>query len=253
MTYQISFSGGKGSAISALIAHENGLDFNLIFADTGIEDEDLHRFNADVARAVGKELITLKDGRTPWDVYVDRRYIGNTRLAHCSDELKVKPCMEWLAANAAPDDPLVLGMDWSEGDRIELAKARWAPRPVVSLLNKYKVYRQHYAEIFARHKITPPRLYEAGFAHNNCGGFCCKAGQEQFARLLQFDPARFDHHAAEMDKAMAAIGPTAKPFLRITIAGKKEYMRLSEFKKHIEAGGQMDIFDTAAGCGCFTD
>jgi 3'-phosphoadenosine 5'-phosphosulfate sulfotransferase (PAPS reductase)/FAD synthetase len=54
--YQISFSGGLGSGISALLAYENGLDFNLIFADTLIEDEDLYRFNADIAKAVGKEI-----------------------------------------------------------------------------------------------------------------------------------------------------------------------------------------------------
>lgn len=122
MTYQISFSGGLGSGISALVAHEKGLDFNLIFADTLIEDEDLYRFNNDIAKAVGKEIITLTDGRTPWDVYIDKRWIGNTRTAHCSTELKTKPVMKWLEENAAPDDPLVLGMDMSELDRIERAQ-----------------------------------------------------------------------------------------------------------------------------------
>lgn len=100
MTYQISFSGGMGSAVSAFIAHERGLDFNLIFADTLIEDEDLYRFNKDVAAAVGKEIITLTDGRTPWDVYIDKRWIGNSRTAHCSTELKTKQVKRWLDENA---------------------------------------------------------------------------------------------------------------------------------------------------------
>ena len=73
VTYQISFSGGMGSAVSALVAHEKGLEFNLIFADTLIEDEDLYRFNGDIARVTGKEIIHLKDGRTPWDVFQDKR------------------------------------------------------------------------------------------------------------------------------------------------------------------------------------
>ena len=111
MTYQISFSGGLGSAISAILAFENGLDFNLIFADTLIEDEDLYRFNDDISKAVGKKIVHPKDGRTPWDVYVDKRWIGNTRTAHCSTELKTKQVKKWLEENAAPDDPLVLGMD----------------------------------------------------------------------------------------------------------------------------------------------
>ena len=134
LTYQISYSGGLGSAISAIIAFERGFDFNLIFADTLIEDEDLYRFNDEIAAAVGKILIHLKDGRTPWDVFSDKRWIGNTRTAHCSSELKLKPVKKWLDANADPFDPLVLGMDFSEMDRIERAQKNW-DRPVVSLLN----------------------------------------------------------------------------------------------------------------------
>lgn len=250
--YQISFSGGKGSAVSALIALENGLAFNLLFADTRIEDEDLHRFNADVAKACGRPIITLTDGRTPWDVYVDKRWIGNTRTAHCSTELKTKPVKAWLDANAAPDDPLVLGMDWAEMDRIERAALAWTPRPVVSLLNKFKVYRWQHESILARHGIAPPRLYAQGYEHNNCGGFCCKAGQGQFARLLASNPSRFAHHESEMERAMDAIGETARPFLRVTVGGSLQYMTLREFRHYVEAGGQTDMF-SPAGCGCFTD
>ncbi|HBT58901.1 MAG TPA: hypothetical protein DEA92_17490, partial [Pseudomonas sp.] len=75
-----------------------------------IEDEDLYRFADEIAEAVGKPIIRVVDGRTPWDVYIDSRWIGNTRTAHCSTELKTKPVMAWLEENANPDDPLVLGM-----------------------------------------------------------------------------------------------------------------------------------------------
>jgi hypothetical protein len=250
MKYQISFSGGKGSAISALIAHEKGLDFNLIFADTGIEDEDLHRFNGDVARAVGREIIKLRDGRTPWDVFIDRKYIGNTRTAHCSTELKTKPVFAWLAENSEADDPLVLGMDWEEIDRIERAREFWAPRPVVSLLIKHKVYRQQYSEILERYGIAPPRLYLQGFSHNNCGGFCVKAGQGQFARLLASNPERYKFHELEMQRAMQDIGPTARPFLRRKNDGETEYLTLKEFRELREKGGQVDAY-SPEGCGCF--
>lgn len=168
--YQISFSGGLGSGISALLAYEKGLDFNLIFADTLIEDEDLYRFNDDISQAVGKEIIHLKDGRTPWDVFIDRKWIGNSRTAHCSTELKTKPVMAWLEENADPSDPLVLGMDMSEIDRIERAQENWAPRPVISLLNEFHVWRPEYDLILNRYGIRKPRLYGQGYEHNNCGG-----------------------------------------------------------------------------------
>lgn len=252
MKYQISFSGGKASAVTALVALEHGLDFNLIFADTLIEDADLHRFNADVAKACGKEIIRLCDGRTPWGVFVKERYIGNSRIAQCSSELKTKPVMRWLAENASPDDPLVLGMDWSEMDRIDRARKRWAPRPVISLLNDLKVYRWQHEVILKRHGIDPPRLYARGFSHNNCGGFCVRAGQAQFARLLASDPVTYRHHEEQMEWAMLQIGKTAKPFLRATVNGALVYMTLREFRVFAEGGGQVDMF-SPEGCGCFTD
>lgn len=174
MTYQISFSGGMGSAISALVAYEQGLDFNLIFADTLIEDEDLYRFNKDIANAVGKEIIALTDGRTPWDVYLDKRWIGNTRTAHCSTELKTKPVMRWLADNSKESDPLVLGMDWSEQDRIDRASVNWQPRPVVSLLNKFKITRPMFEPILRKYGIKRPRLYDQGMSITTVAGFAAK-------------------------------------------------------------------------------
>jgi hypothetical protein len=252
MTHQISFSGGMGSAVSALVALEKGLDFNLIFADTLIEDEDLYRFNQDVASACGKEIVTLTDGRTPWDVYIDKRWIGNSRTAHCSTELKTKPVKAWLAENAAPDDPLVLGMDMSELDRIERARARW-DRPVISLLVECKIYRPEFDLILNRHGIKKPRLYGMGYEHNNCGGFCCKAGLVQFERLYRTDPARYEYHEKEMNRAMGAIGSTAKPFLRQVRGGVTSYITLAELREQFERGtAELPMFDVG-GCGCFTD
>jgi len=36
-----------------------------------------------------------------------------------------------------------------------------------------------------REGIALPRLYGLGFSHNNCGGFCIKAGQANFKLLLE--------------------------------------------------------------------
>jgi hypothetical protein len=253
VTYQISFSGGLGSGITALIAYENNLDFNLIFADTLIEDEDLYRFNEDIAKAVNTEIIHLKDGRTPWDVYKEKRWIGNTRTAHCSTELKTKQVQKWLDENAGVDDPLVLGMDYSELDRIERAQKHWSPRPVISLLVEYNVFRPQWDRILEQWGIEKPRLYKMGWSHNNCGGFCCKAGLVQFERLYRTMPERYAHHEREMERVMEDIGPTAKPFLRQVDGGDLQYLTLKDFREQIEAGTQeLPMFDSE-GCGCFTD
>lgn len=253
MTYWISTSGGLGSAISAIVAHERDLDYEMIFADTLIEDEDLYRFVWEVALKLGKNLVYLRDGRNPWQVFVDRRYIGNTRTAHCSDELKTKMVREYLAVHAAPGDQLVLGMDFSEFDRIERAQRNWTPRQVMSLLNEFKCWRPQWAEMLARYDIKAPRLYDYGFPHNNCGGMCVRGGLKQFATLLENFPLRYLWHEMYQEWAMLQIGSTAKPFLRKVVDGVTHYLTMRQFREMYQAGTiKVDPYDFG-GCACFVD
>jgi len=252
--HHISFSGGLGSAISALVAHEQGIEFTLLFADTLIEDDDLYRFIEDVSDRVGVPITYLRDGRTPWEVFRDVRYHGNSRTAHCSQILKTQQVESWLDDNAAPDDPLVLGMDMSELDRIERAQARWAPRPVVSLLNEYSVWRSSYPEWLRRYDLRKPRLYDLGFPHNNCGGFCVRAGLGQHRKLLATFPDRYAHHEAQQAALIAEV-PTARPHLKQTVDGETRYLTMRDLREQVEAEPtQATLFDEGpAGCGCFID
>ncbi|QIG75233.1 putative PAPS reductase protein [Rhizobium phage RHph_Y52] len=253
-THYISLSGGLGSGVSALAAHHYGIPFRMIFADTLVEDGDLYRFNRDIAEAVGQPIVTRVDGRTPYEVFVDRKFIGNSRTAHCSDILKTLQVRKWLAENNIPiTDPLVLGMDWFEQDRIERAIINWKPRPVVSLLNRFKIARKDHAAWLKRYGIDQPRLYDQGFPHNNCGGGCVRAGLKQWATLLERNPKRFAVHEKSLNDAMAKIGPTAKPFLKRTVKGEAEYMTLTTFRQYVEAGTiEIDPYDFG-GCACFVD
>ena len=253
MTYWISCSGGLSSAISAIVAYENELDFRMIFADVLMEDEDLYRFNNDLVKSLGVDLITVSTGKTPYDSFRDNRWIGNTRTAHCSDDLKTEPIRRFIEQFGQPDDPLVLGMDWGEMDRIENAQRRWGDRPVISLLNQYKITRDMYPKILEEYGLIQPRLYDHGFPHNNCGGACVKAGLKQWATMLDVFPEAFEKASDDLDQAMSDIGPTAKPFLRKTIKGKTHYLTLAEFKKMYLAGEiKISPYDFG-GCGCFTD
>jgi hypothetical protein len=250
----VSFSGGMGSAVSAILAHEMQLDYDLVFADTRIEDEDLYRFNRDVAARLGKELVILSSNETPWDVFVRHRYIGNTRTAHCSTDLKTNKVRDYMSVHYNNECTLVLGMGVEESDRLERAKARWSPVGVKSLLAEAGVGGGScLQDKLAEYDIKPPRLYDYGFPHNNCGGFCCKAGLKQFKTLLTHFPKRFAEHEASELEAMRAIGPTARPFLRRTVAGEQQYITLKEFRQLVESGN-IDIKEyDFGGCGCFVD
>jgi hypothetical protein len=95
-----------------------------------------------------------------------------------------------------------------------------------------------------REGIRPPRLYEMGFAHNNCGGFCVKAGQGHFANLLRTMPDRYAFHE-EKEQAI-------RHFLGKDVSILKDGLTLKSLREKIESRGEIDLFEIG-GCGCFAD
>ena len=92
----VMFSGGITSwAAARRVARLHGTDnLTLLFADTNIEDEDLYRFLDDAARDIGVPVTRVADGRTPQQVFADKRFLGNSRIAPCSHLLKQVPCRQ---------------------------------------------------------------------------------------------------------------------------------------------------------------
>lgn len=249
----ISFSGGVGSAASAILAYENNLKFECVFADTLIEDEDLHRFNADIEMVIGKKIVRLCADMNPWDVFRKVKYIGNSRTAHCSQKLKTDVVRDWIHKNS-PKAILVLGMGLDEIERIQRARKLWKPIEVDSLLARFRLHSHcSRTEIITKYGVRLPRLYDLGFPHNNCGGFCVRSGQTQFATLLDRFPERYQWHVEQEELAYQEIGPTAKPFIRKTIDGVLRYLRLSEFREMIQSGVITADPYEFGGCACFVD
>jgi len=77
----VMYSGGCLSWAAAMRTIErHGRDnVRLLFTDTRMEDEDLYRFLDESEKQLGVELVRIADGRNPWEVFKDRRMIGNTR------------------------------------------------------------------------------------------------------------------------------------------------------------------------------
>jgi hypothetical protein len=98
--------------------------------------------------------------------------------------------------------------------------------------------------------IEPPRLYKMGFHHNNCGGFCIKAGQAQFARLLTTMPERYARHERREQELRDYLGKDIA-ILRDRRGGDTKPMTLREFRERLEHDAKaFDSFDWG-GCGCF--
>jgi hypothetical protein len=249
-------SGGLGSAAACKLAAgkygtEKGV---LLFADTLKEDADLYRFLPEAAAWVDSPLVRVADGRTPFQVFHDSRWLGNTRVARCSLELKVAPCRGWLGAERDPADTvLVIGIGWSEAHRVPAIVANWEPWRVESpLCEPPYLTAPEIADWLRRDGVKPPATYAQGWNHNNClEQGCVKGGQAYWRHLLRTRPEVYARTEAEEEALRQHLGKDVA-ILRDRRGGKTVPLPLAEFRRRVEAGGQCDLFEWG-GCGCFTD
>lgn len=251
----VFLSGGVASWLAARRVRALYDDMTLLFTDTMIEDEDLYRALHDMAADLEAELVVEADGRDPWQVFFDVRFLGNTRVARCSHDLKQVVARRWVHANCHPyDTDLVIGLDWTELHRVPAVERNWLPYRVDLPLTRPPLLTkpQMLAALNAA-GIRTPRLYEMGFAHNNCGGFCVKAGQGHFELLLRTMPDRYAYHEQREQELRDHLGADVA-ILRDRRGGTTRPMTLRTFRERLERDGteQCDLLEIG-GCGCFAD
>ena len=255
MKHIVMFSGGLTSwAAGRRVAAAHGTDnLILLFADTLMEDEDLYRFLGQAAADVGGRLIKIAEGRDPWQVFFDVRFLGNTRVDPCSKILKRKLLRAWLEEHCDPANTIVyMGLDWTEEHRVETVRKRMKPWRVEAPLTRPPYHmKEELGDEARKLGIEPGRLYSLGFVHDNCGGFCIKAGQAQFARLLHVMPLRYLYHEGREQDLRRFLGKDVA-ILRDRRGGKTKPMTMRAFRERLERdAGAFDKFDWG-GCGCFS-
>lgn len=269
-------------------------NLTLLFTDTLLEDTDLYRFliegaadvlgipapahlvaaakalpefhvdeqgrvealkvlRAETAQAI-PQLVWLAEGRDPWTVFFDRRFLGNSRVGLCSQTLKREPADRWMIETCDPASTVAyLGIDWTEDHRYKhtaavRAKEGWryeAPLCEAPWTMKGDLYQ----ELRAR-GIRRPRLYGLGMEHNNCGGGCVKGGQGHWANVLRQLPAVYAWWEAK-EQAIRVYLESDVAMMRHSSGPKDgEPLTLLELRTHLQRGGQVDMFDVG-GCGCF--
>jgi 3'-phosphoadenosine 5'-phosphosulfate sulfotransferase (PAPS reductase)/FAD synthetase len=181
----VMFSGGIGSwATAKRVAEQYGTkDLVLLFSDVQGntnnphigEDPDTYRFINDAAANVGGELVVLNEGRDIWQVFTDKRFLGNSRLANCSHELKQKPARKWINENCDPETTRIfVGIDWTEIHRLEAIERNYKPfKAYAPMIDEPRLTKTQMIEWAEREGLRTPNLYRLGFAHNNCGGGVC--------------------------------------------------------------------------------
>lgn len=258
----VMFSGGIGSwATAKRVADKYGSEnMVLLFSDVKGnnenphigEDEDTYRFIEEAAENIGAELVKVVDGRDIWQVFRDRKFLGNSRLAPCSHELKQKPAKKWIHENTTPGDAIIyVGIDWSEGQRMAAVRRGYAPwlvdAPMLEEPFLTKAQMIYWAE---SEGLKAPRLYALGFKHNNCGGGCVRAGQAQFKRLLDVMPERFAEWERQEEKMQDYLGAEVT-ILSSTNRGHKTPLSLSRLREIAQSQPALiDMNDEGVSCNC---
>lgn len=247
----VMFSGGAASYIAAkrVIAEHGRERTHLLFADTGIEDEDLYRFLKEAVAKLGANFVTARDGRTPWELFRENGMMGNTRADLCSRILK-RELLDNVVRTVFTNPVLYFGFDFTEAHRLEgVRRAKPWAQCEAPLLEPPLLWKEDMLAEMRADGIEPSRAYVQGFSHDNCGGFCVKAGQGHFKQLLAMRRSAYLHHEAEEQKFRADTGKDVA-ILRDRRGGVTRPLTLRDLRKRIEEGDPIDE-DDVGGCNCF--
>lgn len=268
MKHVVCYSGGIGSWMTAKIVSDRHGPENmvLLFADVKGnnesehlgEDPDNYRFIRETAAQFGSELVWLNEGRSIWQVFHDKRFLGNSRLASCSHELKQKPTRKWLTDNCDPDSTTVyVGISWDEIHRlpaIEKAYQGFGFTAKAPLCEPPYLDKQQMLSACRAEGIEPPSSYARNYSHSNCGGFCVRAGQAQFRLLLQDNRERFLFHEQEEQNIRDYLDKDVS-ILTETINNEPIPLTLRSFRERQDSQPGLFDFDQFdfGGCGCFVE
>ena len=220
----------------------------LLFADTRVEDEDNYRFLHESAENIGAPLVIIADGRTPWEVMKDVKLIGNNRFDPCSKILKRELLKSWNLKHCDKDTALILGITWDEEHRIKRVQERnpeW--NYIAPLCDKPWMSKKDTLNWAKSEGVEPPRMYDMGFSHANCGGFCIKAGQASFKLLLKNFPERYAMNEAAEEEMRGIVGDHS--VMKCRRGGVSKPLTMKTFRLRVEAEEAIDETDIG-GCTC---
>lgn len=283
-TYHVvSFSTGLSSALTVerVLNRYHPSNVYVVFMDTLVEDEDNYRFMYDCYRRwrqrYGHEwqFVTLTEGRTPVQVWEDAQLIPNQKYCPCTFELKIQPFTQFILALAC-GLPLGYFRTWKIKNKPFQYTARALPRVadvtvhigydliddahrIAKTQAAYKSYGftcdfpltwkpwefRKYSQV-AREDwgIEPPRMYEQGYTHANCGEITCpKAGWGDWLITRREKPESY-FERADWERMMQRRLATGHTILRDQSNGTVKPLTLYELDDRFSDTQQMSMFET---------
>lgn len=200
-------------------------------------------------------LVWIMDGRTIWEVFHSVRFMGNSLFDPCSRILKRQLSDKWRKANCDPEKTILyLGYGYDEQNRIEKMLKAFAKKKVKWDV-RFPMDLPPYLDRAALKQacwdsgIEIPRLYLAGFLHNNCGGRCVKAGLAAWRKTLNLRPNLYAYDERQ-EQIFRATVKMDSSILTVRDGGPKKRITLEQFRIKQEQGCIIDSIDFG-GCSCF--
>jgi hypothetical protein len=186
-------SGGAASMVAAHLVLRYNPDALLVRCETGNEDEDNARFEADACKWLNTCVIKLRSDtyKDVPDVWERRKFMAGPTGAPCTTHMKVMPRL----AFQRPSDTHVFGYtaDASDVARFERLKSNYFELKVRAPLIEAGITKAGTLAMIERAGIALPRTYAMGFPNANClQTGCVKATSPDYWSLLRLRfPERF--------------------------------------------------------------
>lgn len=197
-------SQGAASIIAARMELRANPAAILVRCETGNEDEDNARFEADCVRWLNTSVTVLRSDEyeSVIDVWEKRKFMSSPNGAPCTAEMKIGPRLEFQR----PTDIHIFGYTADRGDveRYGRLKANYPELRTKAPLIEAGVTKAATIAMLENAGIKPPRTYAMGFPNANClQTGCVKATSPDYWSLFR---PRFPDRFAAMAERSRRIG-----------------------------------------------
>lgn len=148
-----------------------------------------------------------------WDVFFKVGRMGSNLADPCSRILKRETMRDFVLDHYDVNNTIMhVGITAGEIDRMIAIQGNWRKVGVkvrAELADTPDLTTKPSAERARDILGWIPFVYEWGASHNNCGGFCVKAGHGQMAKLLYYVPELYAYHEQREREFQALFNTTA--------------------------------------------
>lgn len=200
MHHVISIGGGIASTwllVDRVLANYPRDTIHAVICPVDNEHPDLWRFCDAVSAKYGLPIHRIGESKDIWQIFFETRMMGNPFADPCSRILKREKMATYMKQYPQTETVLHVGITAGEIDRMMAIRRNWTKQGYhveADLANEPQLPREKLIAMCQREFGFVPQLYLEGFHHNNCSGFCVKAGKGQMARLLYYHPDIFRYH-----------------------------------------------------------